>query len=362
MSTEPNPYQPLSESQPGVAEYPFEGTIDKRDIKRLCRPTRFVGIGVGLFGALFVWGGIDTLRFDSASAGGIFITFGMIVVLLGILLWLWPTRLIKANRLLIGPVRGILKSNELRIESHGSISRIDADCIHIERAASHGLGLIVTQYRYLPARLFEDFEGARALARDLSTTSRRVLPGDDRIKVLVPEDSINCGPAGAVRFAGPILGRDFLTDQVKRRLWAVWFTVIFWIAFICIMGFSVWQITDSTSITAGVTFVVAVVVYKRRLQQLVHSLRSFRATPDEKDNVVTSSRGWMDAEGVAAWNAVSDSRSEWSSFESYSVKDQDTIVLQRAPGMFVALNRRLFASDEDWNTALSYVAQHVPPA
>jgi hypothetical protein len=280
---------------------------------------------VGLFGAFLVNAGFDALRFSSPSAGGILITLGMTFVLLGIFLWWWPARLLKANRFLIGPVRGVLKTNELCIESHGSNSRVDADCIQIERVAPYGLGLIITQYRYLPARLFEDFEGAQALAKDLSTTSRRVLPGDDRIKVLVPENLVNCGPAGVVRFAGPILGRDFLT-------------------------------------TAGITFVAAVTVYKRRLQQLVHALRSFRTTSDEKDNVLMSLRGWLDAEGMAAWNALSDTRSMWSSFESYSVKDQDTIVLQRGPGMFVALNRRLFASDEDWNTALSYVAKHVPPA
>jgi hypothetical protein len=362
VSTETNPYKPLSDSQSGVVEYPFEGTIDKRDIKRLCRSTRFTGVGVGLFGAFLVNAGFDALRFSSPSAGGILITLGMTFVLLGIFLWWWPARLLKANRFLIGPVRGVLKTNELCIESHGSNSRVDADCIQIERVAPYGLGLIITQYRYLPARLFEDFEGAQALAKDLSTTSRRVLPGDDRIKVLVPENLVNCGPAGVVRFAGPILGRDFLTNQVKRRLWTVWFTVIFWIAFICIVGSCAWKITDSKPITAGITFVAAVTVYKRRLQQLVHALRSFRTTSDEKDNVLMSLRGWLDAEGMAAWNALSDTRSMWSSFESYSVKDQDTIVLQRGPGMFVALNRRLFASDEDWNTALSYVAKHVPPA
>lgn len=362
MSTEPNPYQPLSESQSGVAEYPFEGTIDKRDIKRLCRSTRFTGVGVGLFGAFFVNAGIDALRFNSLSDGGVLITLGMILVLLGIYLWRWPARLIKANRFLIGPVRGVLKSNELCIESHGSISRVDADCIQIERATSYGLGLIITQYRYLPARLFEDFEGAQALAKDLSTTSRRVSAGDERIKVLIPEDSTNRGPEDAVRFAGPILGGDLLTRQIKRRLWSIRFVVALWVAFIGIAGYLAWTITDSIPITGGVTFVAVVAIYKRKLRWLIHALRSFREVPEQNSAPLMSIRGWMDAGGVSSWNAISDSRSEWSSFESYSVKDQDTIVLQRAPGMFVALNRRLFASDEDWNTALSYVAQHVPPA
>lgn len=356
-----NPYETLEAAAAGSVEYPFKGVVGMSDVRRVCRSTRFSGVFLGLFGGFLLIVGMDSLRFGSPRSAGILLLAATALLILGIRFWRWPKQMLKSNRFLLGPVRGVLRTGALEIESHHIKMTLAKESYRVERIVPHAIGLVVNVYRLLPGHLFDDFANACELATEVRRTSVPAPPGDERYKELVPDAPENVGPEGSIRIAGAILNRDLATPQLNKALRKIWLAIVAWSVFGALGVWFIWALTDQPILTVGVGTIVLLWL-SRKLAPLWQTVKTYRGINPTDDRVLFSVRGWMNDTTLAVWNRLSVAHYEWAAFESYQLRDTETLVLHLQKNvMHVCVHRRLFASDDEWARAREIVEKHVQP-
>ena len=353
-----NPYEPLAATAVGSVEYSFKGVVGMSDVRRACRANRFFG---ALFALLALFGVLVGMELRRTSGPGFVVLFASAFLLfLSYQLWRWPKRMLKANRFLLGPVRGVLRTDSLEIESHGVTTTLANGCYQVERTKSHMIGLIANGYRVLPSHLFDEFENACVLARENQRNTVLLQHGDERYTEFVPETLENTGPENALRFCGSVLNKDVAFPRLARTMRKIWFAIAMWFALAMYVVFKIWTWTDSPGLTVGFAVIAFGWVWLRIVKRLWPSLKMLRNFNDPNEHVLFAVRGWMDEKTLNMWNQPSVGRYQWTAFESYHRKDDQTLVLHlQKHVLHVGLSRRLFASDEDWAQACEYVAKHV---
>ncbi len=356
-----NPYAPLPEvNDDGFLSVEFSGLVDLQDIRRGMRNT------VGLIGCAILLAFLVSALFETVGQARwrLACFFFMPSLFFGSIGYLCLNR---GNRFaakfptLLGQISGRLTTRRFEFEWNHGKSWTDIRMLrvlHLDRRGTLFSGGL--QY-YLPARVFDDFDAARKLARSIGRIGPVPALGSEELTRAISPEQLTYTTGNGISFVGPIFVQDFagtpVGKAIQRARWAwVWLLLISGL-----VGLFVGSFTESIPIGGSIAgglflylwFVSHLPVWRQQQQLADHT--------DGSPTVAYRVAGSVSDDWISAETAVGGGRYQWAAFDTYKPLDADRISLclrGKVPHL-VLLTRRQFQTDEDWSRALALIEKNV---
>ncbi len=334
-----------------------------RDIPQLCFAGAFFllmsVVGTGMLLAIMMGGA------TAKSEGYYFALVPLGVIYFGYLVWYhsgfgaaW--RRLRLVPRLTGPMQGRFINDRLElVTSRGqtvmrlsAISGVRVKHTSIAITSDHQQMYLIT----LPAHMFvgNGFTNLAAILMPIARTlpiRSRIIQGMDGRLLDAELVSLPPAPAGAASFSGRVLARHimhrslFLAAVVPGCLRygrnALMFGILAWLALT--LDVKPWLYLNLFIVVMNLLLIGLTLFGVIRFSQ-------------RKETPLADIAGWVTADGIAHVTPMHGSFFNWTTFSSVII-DSERILL-RMPGtyvQFVVMVREHFASDDDWDKAVTYV-------
>lgn len=368
-----NPYQTLEEANSGSIEYPFEGFVTEKELRKslgTVGAVTFFGIGTVALGFVL----LDELRQSFRSAGSLAAFFANAGSHLGLLLavlcvgwltwiqWTAPRRYARSNPLGMGYLKGTLTTRHLSVQTEHSTGRTCTEALNINQVTTNHLDLVLGVRWILPSSLFDDFDGAKQLATEIKSSAKPLLAGDERMTQPLPDSQREPAPPGAVLFEGPIMASDLGQTSFAEEMSRVRKGIVTLVTMIAVGSIFVSMIFGSWVPGVLLSGILLPLCYFRIIRPARKALRAY--TDDDSDKVAHYVTGWITESGLTGLSCVGRGVYKWTAFESWALNAEETLTLKMPgrPAQHILLNRRQFGSEADWGEMQDLVRQHVQVA
>jgi hypothetical protein len=359
-----NPYQPLDQASTGSVVYRFDGVIAMSDILRMHRRARvtilLVIVPMSLMTLKIAY---DSFRFGSNSGGGMLVVVTLLMWLLVYVTWRAAHRYAKAYPQIFEPIRGVLGTDFVEVETECVFHRLRSETIAVHAATKQFISFRPDIDRVLLPHMFSNYPEAMELALELKQQSKPLVSGDPRTREPVPVTEAYVGPDGSIPFAGEQHAGDYHVSDMKTRVRSVklfLFKRLLLSLGIIALLFWIW---DGRWIVIPAAFLVGIWFYKRSFKPMWPFLKTASAAKSEPEKTFWSMRGWLNEDCITLGSATGISRYKWSAFMESAMKDSESLFLfGQGHRFYLALHRRTFDSDERWEAATKLILDKVPKA
>lgn len=370
-----NPYETLDEAPSGSVEFTFDGTVTDNDIVRATRWNAVVFVFLLLI-LISLFGLASSIRIalDFTSIGPP-VALSFIVELIGVpavlfvsavwlfyFFWTRPKRFVRNTPTSMGRITGRLTSDVFEFETEHLKTQTSTRYLMIRFISETHLTFFINTTRLVPARLFDDFAGAKQLAHEIARIAKPLQPGDPRLTEPLPDELRVPAPSGSIPFEGPILASDVKATSFEHQIARARRQMLVLIAIIAagslLTGYVISPIAGAT-----IGIVLLLFFYAKGIRPTLRAIRNFTEATDGTEKVSFYCTGWVDSSGVTGMTISGTGTYRWSVFETAEQRN-GTLILRMPgiPSLHVFLNRRQFGSDEHFDDVLRLAESQVPDA